>query len=271
MDRRRRHSRRAQADLELRSIALKQIVSLLKANDVVELCRVAQRAEQGQSDTDLVSDIVNDACSRGSQHLSGKYHNFSISYSSSAGTERSLNSDEPPSAWDFRIGTVSPRLLSAQENLIIPSRSIPTTPDVVLPSQPFTQPVIQASFPACDTAFFEHLADILTAHQAASHVSPSSIPTLSSMQDIEVIVRATSDLKNLAQRSIAQGSSACCVVGCKNPDLTLLFRERTVMDTGNVWNWAAELAKSYKCLSFSMQLSVLYFAGIQMRVSGSSC
>lgn len=269
MDRRRRHSRRSQADLELRSIALKHIMSLLRTGDAVDLCRIAEKVKQEQSDTNLVSAIVNEACSGGPRHLSRGHCNFGTSHSSSTGADTSLTSYESPAASGPKIGPALPRVSSSQEKLTVAAKSVPTIPDSVSSSQAVVQPTLPVSLPRYDTRFFEHFADMVTVHQIAKHVLPVHNSTPLPIQSAGAMVQAITDLRELAQQSITRGLSVCSVIGSEAPDLTLLFRERTTMDTRSVWNWAGELAASYKCLSLSMQLAVLYLAGMQMRVSGS--
>lgn len=250
----------------MRSIALKQILSLLRTNDAVELCRIAQRVEQGQSDTELLSAIINDACSRGSQHLSGKYHNFATSQNSSTDTDKSVGSCESLLDLEPKMESVPSDLLSFQEEPMLTGVA-PTIPHFMPANRSNVQPSMPMSIPGSDTKFFEYLADMVTVYQVTNQVSPSHSPDLLSTQSNEAMVRMMSDFRCTAQQSIAQHSNVFSVIGSKDPDLTLLFRERIMTDSHSVWNWACELAKSYKFLSLSMQLSVLYFAGMQMRVS----
>lgn len=250
----------------MRSIALKQILSLLRTNDAAELCRIAQRVEQGQSDTELLSAIINDACSRGSQHLSGKYHNFATSQNSSTDTDKSVSSCESLLDFELKLESASSGLPSYQEEPTL-MRIAPTMPELVPAARSTIQSKIPTLASGSNSDFFEYLADMVTVYQVTNQVSPSQSPDLLSTQSNEAMVRMMSDFRRTAQRSIAQHSNILSVIGSREPDLTLFFRERTMTDAHSVWNWACELAKSYKFLSLSMQLSVLYFAGMQMRVS----
>lgn len=118
LDGRRRDSRRSQVDLDLRSIALNQILSLLRTNNILELGRIAQRLEQGQSDTDLTSAIISDIRSRDSQHPSGRHHDFTVSHSSSTDIDKNLDSCESPLDLEINVETISLRLLSFQDEPI---------------------------------------------------------------------------------------------------------------------------------------------------------
>lgn len=117
-DRTRRDLRRSQVDLNVRSIALKQILSLLRTNNVVELGRIAQRLQQGESDANLTSAIISDVCSQDLEQSSGRHRDFTVFHSSSTDIDKNSDPCESPLDLEIDIETISPRLLSCQDESI---------------------------------------------------------------------------------------------------------------------------------------------------------
>lgn len=68
------------------------------------------------------------------------------------------------------------------------------------------------------------------------------------------------------QRLLSEKESLMDIIGSKRPDLELFWRPREKGDPHTAWTWACELAKAYP-LPLTVQLTGIFVAGIQMRVS----
>lgn len=131
-----------------------------------------------------------------------------------------------------------------------------------------TDLVPDQSLRVCTYPRFWQMLDALCCRR---HFHDTSLPSFyhdtNTIDSDEPISKVILSFRNGARTRMVDETSVWSVIGTARPDLSTFFQRQSSSTQHTVWDWACNLAKVWEEFPLTLQLAIVFLAGIQMRLS----